>query len=236
MLVATDDERIAAEARAAGATAVMTSPRHPSGSDRIGEAIAALSPAPGVVLNLQGDEPLFDPAAIERLLAAVRGCPDAIWTLADPIEDPAELTRPSVVKVVTARDGRALYFSRSAIPYDRAAAEGRAYDAGARAAAGPDGGIARDAGSASFPLRHVGVYAYPRRLLEAFLAEPPGTLERIEGLEQLRALEIGLTIRVLVGAWPDAGIDTPEDLERMSAKYPDEDALARAGRGRPDRG
>ncbi len=207
MLVATDDEGIADEARRCGAEAVMTSPLHASGSDRIGEAVARLQPAPAFVLNLQGDEPLFSPSAIERLLLAMRARPDAIWTLAEPIREPEEFARPSVVKVVTDAQGRALYFSRAPIPHFR---EGEDW-----------AGVA--------PLRHVGVYGYPRALLQAFLAQPPSRLERIEGLEQLRALEAGLTIRVLTGAWADAGIDTPEDLERLRAKYPDAAAIRRAG-------
>lgn len=217
VLVATDDERIAAEARAAGAEAQMTSPDHPSGTDRIGEVVRGLAGSPDFVVNLQGDEPLFSPDAIGRMIAAMERQPDAIWTLADPILDEAEFLRPSAVKVVTAADGRALCFSRAPIPFDR--------EAGGRWRAGGTGGE----GSGFAPLRHVGVYGYPRALLDAFLAAPRGRLEAVEGLEQLRALEAGLTIRVRVGAWPDPGIDTPEDLARTLAKYPTRESLDRAG-------
>jgi 3-deoxy-manno-octulosonate cytidylyltransferase (CMP-KDO synthetase) len=211
VIVATDDERIADEARREGAMVQMTSPAHASGSDRVGEVVRGLDPVPDFVLNLQADEPFFAPRAIERLLDSLRARPDAIWTLADPITDPQEFLRPSAVKAVLAADGRALYFSRAPVPYDRSFGPG-----------------ATDARSV-VPLRHVGVYGYPRELLMAFLALPPGQLERLEGLEQLRALEHGLTIRVLVGAWPDAGVDTPEDAARLLAKYPTPAAMDRAG-------
>ena len=218
ILVATDDARIEAEARAAGAEVRLTSPDHPSGSDRIGEVVRGLDEPPDFVVNLQGDEPLFSPAAIGRMIDALRGQPDAIWTLAEPIADEAEFQRPSAVKVVRAPDGRALYFSRAPIPFRR--------EAGAFPP--PAGGGDR---SEEFrPLRHVGVYGYPYRRLEEFLAAPRGRLEGIEGLEQLRALEAGIPIRVHLGAWPDPGIDTPEDLERTLSRYPTRARLDQAGR------
>jgi 3-deoxy-D-manno-octulosonate cytidylyltransferase len=205
VLVATDDARIEAEARRFGCEAVLTSAAHLSGTDRIGEVLRGLRPAPEFVLNLQGDEPVLAPRAVERLLAAVRGQPDAIWTLADRIGSEDEFRRPSVVKVVCDREGRALYFSRAPIPYDRA-------------------------GAGLFGLlRHVGVYAFPRRCLESFLAAPVGDLERTEGLEQLRALESGIAVRVLRASWPDAAVDTPEDLERLRRRYPTLEDLAAAG-------
>jgi 3-deoxy-manno-octulosonate cytidylyltransferase (CMP-KDO synthetase) len=222
LIVAADDERIGDEARRAGARVEMTSPLHASGSDRVGEVVAGLDPAPSFVLNLQADEPFFSPRAIERLLSSLRSRPDAIWTLAEPIIDPEEFARPSAVKAVLAADGRALYFSRAPVPYDR----GRGQAAGG-GVAGRDPGPS--AGQSVVPLRHVGVYGYPRELLAAFLALPPGRLEQREGLEQLRALEHGLTVRVLVGAWPDAGVDTPGDAERLLAKYPTPEAMDRAG-------
>jgi 3-deoxy-manno-octulosonate cytidylyltransferase (CMP-KDO synthetase) len=234
VMVATDDERIADEARRVGATVVMTSPAHPSGSDRVGEVVRGLDPVPDFVLNLQADEPFFAPRAVERLLDSLRARPDAIWTLAEPITDPQEFLRPSTVKVVPAADGRALYFSRAPVPHDRthdhaprlavaAAGRGAPTDLGA--------GFARGAPDAQsvLPLRHVGVYGFPRELLRTFLALPPGRLERLEGLEQLRALEHGLTIRILVGAWPDPGVDTPQDAVRSLAKYPTPAAMDRAG-------
>lgn len=234
VIVATDDERIADEARREGATVQMTSSAHLSGSDRVGEVVRGLDPLPDFVLNLQADEPFFAPRAIERLLDSLRARPDAIWTLAHPITDPQEFLRPSAVKAVLAADGRALYFSRAPVPYDRGhgqapepsvAAARRVASADLGGACGPGATDARSV----VPLRHVGVYGYPRELLMAFLALPPGQLERSEGLEQLRALEHGLTIRVLVGAWPDAGVDTPEDVARLLAKYPTPAAMDRAG-------
>lgn len=216
--VAADDERIALEASRAGAAVRLTSGAHPSGTDRIGELLATLDPAPDFVVNLQGDEALFAPAAIEALIESMRASPDAIWTLADPMLDEEEFARPSAVKVVLAGDGRALYFSRAAVPHYRAS------------------GGRWTAGAEPRPLRHVGVYGYPRGLLQAFLRAPRGRLEEVEQLEQLRALEAGIPIRVRVGAWPDAGIDTPEDLERIVRRYPTPEALARAGREARSRG
>jgi 3-deoxy-manno-octulosonate cytidylyltransferase (CMP-KDO synthetase) len=212
VLVATDDHRIAEEASACGVDFEMTSSAHPSGTDRIGEALTRLDPRPDFVLNLQGDEPLLDPAVLGDLIRAARLDPSGIWTLADPIRDPEEFRRPSAVKVVCARDGRALYFSRAPIPHFRS---GTPVSGGER--------------TELFPLRHVGVYLYPRALLEAFLSYPPGVLESLEGLEQLRALENGIPIRVQIGAWPDAGVDTPEDLDRLLRRYPSLEALE--GRG-----
>lgn len=197
LLVATDDERIAEVVRGAGGEAEMTSSRHPSGTDRIGEVLGRLRPAPEYVLNLQGDEPFFSPRAVERLLQALWREGDAIWTLAEPITDESEYASRDVVKVVCADDGRALYFSRAGVPCFRGG-----WNVSERA------------------LRHVGVYAYPRALLSRFLALPPGVLESAEGLEQLRALEHGMMIRVQVGAWPHAAVDTPEDLERIGRLYP----------------
>jgi 3-deoxy-manno-octulosonate cytidylyltransferase (CMP-KDO synthetase) len=200
LLVATDDERIASEVRRFGGEVMMTVPAHASGTDRIGEVLARIGAAPTLVLNLQGDEPLFSPKAVDDLLAAAQGDREAIWTLAAPISDEEEYRRPSVVKVVRAEDARALYFYRAPVPFFG------------------DGSIPQ--GGSERPLRHVGVYAYPRPLLERFLAFGRGRLERAEGLEQLRALEAGIPIRVLLGGWPDAAIDTPEDLERLKARYP----------------
>lgn len=205
VLVAVDDERLLREVRSFGGEAVLTSPDHPSGTDRMGEAVAAMRPAPDFVINLQGDEPLLAPRVVEDLLGELRRRPDAIWTIADRIGSGEEWRRSSVVKVVCAPDGRALYFSREPIPHHR-----------------DDGGVG--------PLRHVGVYGYPRDLLERFLAGPPTPLEKTEGLEQLRALESGLCIRVLEAHWPAAGIDTPEDLQRIIERYPTAASLESAGR------
>ncbi len=207
VVVAVDDPRLLREVESFGGEAVLTSGEHPSGTDRIGEAVSAMRPRPDFVINLQGDEPLLSPRAVELLLASLHSRPDSIWTLADRIRDEEEWRRVSVVKVVCAVDGRALFFSREPIPHrrDHAGVE---------------------------PLRHVGVYGYPREMLERFLAEPPSPLEKTEGLEQLRALEIGMTIRVERASWPGWGIDTPEDLERLLRCHPTAAAFDAAGRDR----
>jgi 3-deoxy-manno-octulosonate cytidylyltransferase (CMP-KDO synthetase) len=203
IVVATDHARVAKAAEAAGAEARLTRTDHPSGSDRIGEVVRGLDPLPDFVLNLQGDEPLLPWPDVSRMVQAMHGAPDAIWTLAHPIADPDEFERPSVVKVVLGEGGRALYFSRAAIPYPRSPSSWAA-------------------------LRHVGVYGYPRALLETMLALPPSRLEQCEGLEQLRALEAGIPMRVQIGTQGGAGIDLPEDLERLKRAYPTAEALAQA--------
>ena len=186
--VATDDPRIAAAAERAGATAIMTGPAA-TGTDRVAEAARKLRPAPEIVVNLQGDEPLIEPEAIEALLAAMAESGAEMGTLARPLE-PGEAERPQVVKVVTDLTGHALYFSRALIPHRR------------------EGGVS--------PLcrAHVGIYAFTAPLLERFARFAPGRLEGEEALEQLRALENGVRIRVADTAYRGFGIDTPEDLER----------------------
>lgn len=189
--VATDDPRIAAAAERAGAIAIMTGPAA-TGTDRVAEAARKLHPAPEIVVNLQGDEPLIEPEAIETLLAAMAESGAEMGTLARPLED-GEADRSQVVKVVTDLSGHALYFSRAAIPHRRA------------------GGVS--------PLcrAHVGIYAFTAAFLERFARLAPGRLEGEEALEQLRALENGVRIRVADTAYRGFGIDTPEDLERARA-------------------
>ena len=189
--VATDDQRIARAAEAAGARAVVTGPAE-TGTDRVAQAARALEPRPGIVVNLQGDEPLIEPAALERLVAAMKRGGTEMATLARPLEA-EELARPQVVKVVTDLAGDALYFSRAAIPHRRA------------------GGVS--------PLARapVGVYAFTAEALERFAALPPGRLEREEALEQLRALENGIKIRVVETDYRGFGVDTPDDLEKARA-------------------
>lgn len=194
LLVATDDERIAAAAAEAGAEAVLTASGLPSGTDRAAAALRALGdPVPfDVVVNLQGDEPFLPGSAIDRSLDLLAADPEAsMATLAVPL-DPAEAPSPHAVKVVLDAGGRALYFSRAAIPY------------------GMDGKAAR--------LRHVGLYAFRRTYLERFVDLGPSPLERAEGLEQLRALEDGARIVVAIGDWPVLGVDTPEDLARAERR------------------
>jgi len=189
--VATDDPRIAAAAEKAGAVAIMTGPAA-TGTDRVAEAARKLVPALDLVVNLQGDEPLIEPEAIETLLAAMAESGAEMGTLARPLE-PGEEDRPQVVKVVTDLTGHALYFSRALIPHRRA------------------GGVS--------PLcrAHVGIYAFTAPFLERFARLSPGRLEGEEALEQLRALENGVRIRVAETAYRGFGIDTPEDLERARA-------------------
>ena len=188
VVVATDDERIASAVRGFGGEAVMTSPSCATGSDRVAEVAASRSEE--FVVNLQGDEPEFEPGDVDRLVAAMREDPSLpLGTLA-AVALPAERERPSVVKVVCDRRGRALYFSRAAIPHHR--------DAGA------------DAGPT---LRHVGVYVFRREALAEFTRLPQTPLERAESLEQLRALEHGWPIRVIVGERAPPGIDTREDYD-----------------------
>lgn len=195
VIVATDDERISAAVAAFGGKVVMTSPDHPTGTDRIAEAARAIPQATHII-NIQGDEPLIDPALIDELAAAMAA--DAtldMATAANPLDpaDPA-VADPNVVKVVTALDGRALYFSRSPLPYFRNAVEG-------------------------LPVfRHKGIYAYSRGFLEKYVTWAPSPLEKAESLEQLRALENGASIKVLVTDDTSPGVDTPgqaDEIERL---------------------
>jgi 3-deoxy-manno-octulosonate cytidylyltransferase (CMP-KDO synthetase) len=187
VIVATDDLRIAEAAFAFGAEVSLTSAKHRSGTDRIAEVAARL---PGVthLINVQGDEPMIDPALITRLARTMLSEKSlAMVTAADLIDDPAELANPNVVKVVRDGTGDALYFSRSPIPY------------------------LREAGHAVPCLRHQGIYGYTRKFLLQFVKWKPSPLERAESLEQLRALENGARIRVLLTKKRSLGVDTPAD-------------------------
>ena len=193
IVVATDDRRILTAVRDAGFAAEMTA-QHPTGTDRIGE-VAARHPEADIILNLQGDEPLLDPATADGLVEAMAADPGLdIGTLAHPFADSEEWHSPHNVKVIRDRHGCALYFSRAPLP-------------------GTFPG--RDSRPFSLALRHIGVYAFRRRALERFLSLEPTPLEQAEGLEQLRALENGLTIKVLETSDLPVGVDTPEDLERV---------------------
>jgi 3-deoxy-manno-octulosonate cytidylyltransferase (CMP-KDO synthetase) len=188
VVVATDDAGIAAAVRAAGGEAAMTSPSCRSGTDRVAEAARAL-PGEDLVLDVQGDEPEIDPAALDALAAAMEADPATpMGTLAAPL-GPGEESLPSVVKVVVDANGLALYFSRAAIPFQR------------------------EPGPPPARLRHVGVYAFRRAFLADFAAAPESPLERAEMLEQLRALEAGARIRVVRCAAAPPGIDTRGDYE-----------------------
>ena len=197
ILVATDDARIAAAAESFGVAVAMTSPDHPSGTDRIAEAIRGR--AADVVVNVQGDEPLIDPALIDRVAGTLLDAAD--WdmaTAAAPIRTAEELHNSDVVKVVRARDGRALYFSRSVIPHVRGAPAGHPPVPGEH-------------------FRHIGIYGYRRAFLERLVQEPPCALENLEKLEQLRALSIGCRMAVLDGEAFGIGVDSPADVPKAEA-------------------
>ena len=192
VIVATDDERVRDAVEAHGFRALMTRPDHASGTDRIAEAAMALGLLPEeLVVNVQGDEPLIDPALIGEVAAALERSPEAsMSTACQPISDPVEFANPNVNKVVFDASGRALYFSRAGIPYPREGA--------------PAG------------FRHIGIYGYRMAFLLKFAALPPSPLEKVEALEQLRALWHGFHITVAVsqiGSPP--GVDTPQDLEAV---------------------
>ena len=198
--VATDHADIAAACREHGIAVHMTRADHPSGTDRIAEAAAAMGLlADAVVVNVQGDEPLIAPSLIAATAALIRAdVPMA--TAAHPIDDVADIFNPNVVKVVLDKTGRALYFSRATIPWHR--------DAFAQS---------RDAVPAGYrPLRHIGLYAYSNAFLQDYPKLKLSPLEQIEALEQLRVLWHGVPIAVHVTAdAPAAGVDTPDDLARV---------------------
>jgi len=192
VLVATDDERVYQAARSFGARVRMTHAGHLSGTDRVAEVASAEEAA--VVVNIQGDEPLIDPAAIDAaILPVIHDSEVVMATLKKKIEDPREIADPNVVKVVTNHAGDAIYFSRCAIPYSRG--EGAGW------------------------FKHVGLYVYRRDFLLGYSRLPVGPLERAERLEQLRALENGYPVRVTETDYESLGVDTPEDLERVSRLF-----------------
>ena len=193
LVVATDDERIATAARGWGATVEMTSPECQSGTDRVAE-VARRHPAAQVILNVQGDEPELETGAVTRLVAVMRA-DDTIrmGTVAHHEPDLAAMASENVVKVVVDDAGFALFFSRADI------------------AAASSGGPA---------LRHAGVYAFRRELLLEFAAWPAGRLELAERLEQLRAVERGVRIKVVLGARPFAGVDSPEQMAALERRGP----------------
>jgi len=193
---AVDDALLARPLEAAGFRCVMTSPKHGSGTDRLAEANRAIGAK--YVLNVQADEPLVTRGQLLALERMIRGgAPMA--TLATRFRNPADFANPNQVKVVVGNDGRALYFSRSPIPFPR-----------------ESGGVPDLAWlEAHACYKHLGLYAYRADFLEAFTAMPPGRLESIEKLEQLRALENGHAIAVDITEDPSVGVDTPEDAVRF---------------------
>lgn len=203
VVVATDDERIREALAPFDAEVLMTRADHPSGTDRLAEVAECLGLADDAVLvNVQGDEPLIPPALIDQVAARLFDDPEAsIATLAEPIAEVETLFNPNVVKVVRALSGRALYFSRAPIPWDREAFATR-----------PEL-LETDAW-----LRHIGIYAYRASFLADYHDWPPSSLERLEQLEQLRALHHGHAIQVALARVPHpAGVDTEEDLARVRA-------------------
>ena len=205
VVIATDDERIRSAAVKFGADCVMTSVDHASGTDRIAEAARARGfSGDDIVVNLQGDEPAMPPAVVARVAEALREAQGSdIGTAVAPIESLQQFLDPNCVKALRAADGRALYFSRAPVPWPR------------------DNIV--DGRPAAFPgaWRHIGIYAYRVRSLLQFAAWSPTPLEMAEKLEQLRALEHGMHIHlVALKEAPSAGIDTPADLERVRAEWP----------------
>jgi 3-deoxy-manno-octulosonate cytidylyltransferase (CMP-KDO synthetase) len=197
VLIAADDERVLAACRSFGAPCTMTSLDHQSGTDRIAEAVRDINV--DIVVNLQGDEPEIDPANIDivaKLLMDDASCPMA--TLVAPLNDKNQIADPNIVKVVVARNGRAIYFSRHPIPYDRDSA-----------GIGPEREY----------LRHLGIYAYRKDFLMEITSLPQGRLEVIEKLEQLRVLENGFAIMTAKVNHSCDGIDTPAQYAAFAARY-----------------
>jgi 3-deoxy-manno-octulosonate cytidylyltransferase (CMP-KDO synthetase) len=187
VIVATDDQRIVDAVEGFGGIACLTRADHATGTDRLAE-LAAVLPC-DVVVNVQGDEPFIDPAAIDALVAPLRrDRAEQMTTLCRPLAPGEDIESPHLVKVVRDRQGLALYFSRAPIPYARA-------------------------GGGAVPAVHIGVYGYRRATLLALAALPPTPLEQRESLEQLRALEHGIPIRVVETAYASLAVDTPADLE-----------------------
>lgn len=191
VVIATDDHRIADAARVFNAVAAITSPAHPSGTDRVAET-AKSYPQHQIVINVQGDEPLISPTLIDQLAEAlIDDVTIPMATAAAPIEDAALLNDPNVVKVACSLRHDALYFSRSLLPFPR------------------------NVESGVTPLRHLGIYAFRRAFLFDFVSWAPSPLEKTESLEQLRALENGARIRVLLTRENSPGVDTPQQAQAI---------------------
>ena len=195
LVIATDDERIRAAAQEFRARVVMTRSDHASGTDRVAEAASASNAQ--LVVNIQGDEPLIDPAAIDAAVLGLLELDDVpMGTLKKRIERVEEIADPNVVKVVTDRDENAVYFSRSPIPYVR-----------------------DSSGESASYFKHIGLYIYRREFLLSYPELPIGPLEKAERLEQLRAIENGFRIRVVETEYESLGVDTPEDWERVAELF-----------------
>ena len=191
--VATDDERIASCVKGFGGKAIMTSKEHRSGTDRIFEAgtILALK-SEDIVINVQGDQPVFEPTVVSLLVNALREDTDiSMSTLMYPISSEKDISNPNCVKVITDRKGCAIYFSRSVIPYNR---DGKKIDY----------------------YKHIGIYGYRMGFLKVFTHLPEGKLERIERLEQLRVIENGYKIKVIMSPFDSVEVDIPQDVEKVA--------------------
>lgn len=198
VVVATDDERVVEALRPYDVNVAMTRPDHPSGTDRVAE-VAARSDA-AIIVNVQGDEPLVDPEAIDRSIQPLLDRPGlSMATARRRITDPDEIDNPNVVKVICDREGNAIYFSRHAIPFIRDEAD---------RAAVPD-----------CYWQHIGLYVYKREFLLNYAKMPVTPLEKLEKLEQLRVLEHGYKIAVVETEYQSIGVDSPEDLERVRAIF-----------------
>lgn len=192
-IVATDDQRIVDAVESFGGEAVMTSDTCRSGTDRVAEIAACLNLGPReILINIQGDQPVFDPRCLDQMIQPFETDKDLdMSTLAFEIQDPREITDPKDVKVVFNRQGFALYFSRAQIPFPRDGQPDVAY------------------------YKHLGFYAYTREFLDKIITLPTGTCEGVEKLEQLRVLEFGYPIKVVVTPYDSPEIDLPEDIRRI---------------------
>lgn len=191
VILATDDTRIAEAAEELGVESIMIRSDHVSGTDRIAEAVSGIDA--GIIVNIHGDEPLIDPDLIDRLVTVLSDNGWDMATAAAPLRDKADLGKPSVVKVVCDESGRALYFSRSVIPFIR------------------DG----DVDGAAAYRRHIGIYAYRKAFLQKMVSVPQCLLEKAEKLEQLRALYIGGRIKVVEAGECGIGVDTSENVKTV---------------------
>ncbi|HEY3027538.1 MAG TPA: 3-deoxy-manno-octulosonate cytidylyltransferase [Pyrinomonadaceae bacterium] len=209
-IVATDDRRILEAVTHAGFEARMTGSDHASGTDRVAEVAHSL-PDAEIIVNVQGDEPLISPQTIDRAIEALTETDTGkveIATTCEPISDRADVSNPAVVKVVIDENGRALYFSRAPIPYQHEAV---------RRHGSLEAALENEEDLLACFRKHTGLYVYRRDFLLKYTSWPQSALERAEGLEQLRALEHGATIKVVAAASRSIGVDTIEDLERVRA-------------------
>jgi len=201
VIVATDDERIAGEVEGFGGTVLMTSPHHTSGTERCCETVELLEQRGEnfeAVINIQGDEPFIDPQQIMQVALLLQKSNAGIATLIKKIDAPEMLSNPNVVKVVVANDGKALYFSRAAIPFMRNGKDEK-----------PENHLF---------YRHVGIYGYRTEVLKKLVSLPEGLLEQAEKLEQLRWLEHGFSVFTGITDFESIAVDTPEDLSKIFNK------------------